>query len=227
MINLQKKYKSVDETKGAFSVSLESYIDSSPVNELESTPTAQFNLIPLVTRKLSCLTHNHLLSELIMPYLTTVSLYQNCFWKFLLIANFIVSRCTFCKLQRNFGFFCSINHRSRPLRNTFTCDWCISIQFVCFCVSRFVACDHPVLGHNRLVFFEDFFDPSYSCLLPSIKSPLIITISFIVSFAFVGQAGRMRCIVICINSVPTQMIDGTKNTIWSLQMCSAIQQIWL
>ena len=58
---------------------------------------------------------------------------------------FVVSRCAFCKLQRNFGFFCSVNHLSGPLRkHMFTCDWCISIHFVCFCVSRFVACDRPV-----------------------------------------------------------------------------------
>ena len=83
-----------------------------------------------------------------------------------IIAKFIVSCCAFCKLQRNFGFSCSVNHLSGPLRKQmFTCDWCISIHFVCFCVSRFVACDRPVSGNNRLVFFEDFSDLSYSCLL--------------------------------------------------------------
>ena len=46
----------------------------------------------------------------------------------------------------------------------FTSDWCISIHFVCFCVSRLVACDRPS-GNNPLVFFEDFSDLSYSCLL--------------------------------------------------------------
>ena len=78
-----------------------------------------------------------------------------------LIAKFVVSRCAFCKLQRNFGFFCSVNQSSGPLRkHIFTCDWCISIHFVCFCVLRFVACDRPVSGNNRLVFFEDFSDHS-------------------------------------------------------------------
>ena len=35
----------------------------------------------------------------------------------------VVSRCTFCKLWRNFGFFCSVNHLSgSPLRkHMFTC----------------------------------------------------------------------------------------------------------
>ena len=34
-----------------------------------------------------------------------------------------------------------------------------------FCVSRFVACDSPGSGNNRLVCFEDFSDLSYSCHL--------------------------------------------------------------
>ena len=59
-------------------------------------------------------------------------------------------------------------------------------------------------GTNRLVFFEDFSDHSYSCLLPSTKSPLIIAISFaileqsgvILSFVFAGQDRRVLCIVI-------------------------------
>ena len=45
------------------------------------------------------------------------------------------------------------------------CDWWISIRFVRFCVSRFVACDRPVSGNNRLACFEDFPDLSYSCHL--------------------------------------------------------------
>ena len=44
----------------------------------------------------------------------------------------------------------------------FTRDWCISIHFVCFCVSRLVACDRPVSDKNQLVFFEVFSDLSYS-----------------------------------------------------------------
>ena len=72
--------------------------------------------------------------------------------------------------------------------------------------SKFVACDRPVSGNNRLVFFEDISDHSYSCLLSSTKSPLIIAISFAIleqsrvslSFVFAGQARR----VLCINSAP-------------------------
>ena len=144
-----------------------------------------------------------------------------------LIAKFVVSRCAFCKLQRNFGFFCSVNQSSGPLRkHIFTCDWCISIHFVCFCVSRFVGCDRPVSGNNRLVFFEHFPDHSYSCLdlLPSTRSPLFFASSFaileqsrvILSFVFAGQARQVLCIVMSINSAPTQMIDGTEKPIRSL-----------
>ena len=79
--------------------------------------------------------------------------------------------------------------------------------------------------------FLFFFYHSYSCLLPSTKSPLIIAISFaileqsgvILSFVFAGQARRVLCIVICINSAPTQMIDGTEKPIRSLQTRSPIQ----
>ena len=37
-------------------------------------------------------------------------------------------------------------------------------------------------------------------------------------FSFAGQAGRVRCIVICINPASTQMIDGTETS-------SAIQRM--
>ena len=49
----------------------------------------------------------------------------------------------------------------------------------------------------------------------------------IISFVFAGQAGRVRYIVININSAPTQMIDGSEKPNRSLQTCSAIQRIWL
>ena len=66
-----------------------------------------------------------------------------------IIAKFVVSRSAFCKLRRNFGSFCSVNHLSGPLRKQmFTCYWCISIHFVCFCFLRFAACDRPVSGND-------------------------------------------------------------------------------
>ena len=153
-------------------------------------------------------------------------------------ATFVVLHCAFCKVRRNFRFFCSVNHLSRPLRkHMFTCDWCISIHFVWFCVSRLLACDCPVSDKNRLVFFKVFSDLSYSCKnkamsasCPQKKKPLIITLfsnleqSWVI-LSFV--AGWVRCIVICINPAPTQMIDGTEKPIQSLQTHSAIQRIWL
>ena len=34
----------------------------------------------------------------------------------LFITKFVVSHCAFCKLRRNFGFFCSVSYLSGPLR---------------------------------------------------------------------------------------------------------------
>ena len=77
-----------------------------------------------------------------------------------IIAKFIVSHFEFCKLRRNLGFFCSVNRLSGPLRkHMFTCNWCISIHFVCFCVSRFAACDCPVshcFGRWLTSFYQSF-----------------------------------------------------------------------
>ena len=135
--------------------------------------------------------------------------------------------------SKDFWFF-SINQLGGPLRNMFTCDWCIFIHFLCFYVSRFVS----------ISFLWRFSDRSYSCLsqeksnvclLPSTRMPLIIAISFaipeqskvILSFVFAGQAERARCIVICINPTHTQMIDVTEKPIRSLQTRRAIQRIRL
>ena len=49
----------------------------------------------------------------------------------------------------------------------------------------------------------------------------------ILDIVFADQAGRVRCIVICINSTPNQMIDGTEKPIRSFQTRCAIQRIWL
>ena len=93
----------------------------------------------------------------------------------------------------------------------------------------------PVSGNNRLVFFEDFSDHSYSCLLPSTKSPLIIAIPFaileqsrvILSFVFAGQASEVLCIVISINSAPTQMIERNSKTHSKFANAQAIKRMWL
>ena len=126
----------------------------------------------------------------------------------LIIAKFIVLCCAFCKLRRNFGFFCSINHHSGPLRkHMFTCDWCISIHFVCFCFSSsllVIALFQAIIDQFSSKIFLMFLiltrllqEQSNVCLLPSTKSPLIIAISFailepprfILSFVLAGQVG--------------------------------------
>ena len=56
------------------------------------------------------------------PYTEDEQVSINCVM-FLFTAKFVLSRCAFCKLRRNFGFFCSVNHLSGPLRkHMFTCD---------------------------------------------------------------------------------------------------------
>ena len=69
---------------------------------------------------------------------------------------------------------------------------------------------------NRLVWFEDFSDISYEYVYPTIKQcllPIPIATSFaileqptvILSFVFASEAGRARCVVICINLTPAQL----------------------
>ena len=76
----------------------------------------------------------------------------------------VVSRCAFCKIRRNLGFFYSVNPLSGPLRkHMFTCtsskgprSWFVIGGFRSIClfrVSRALLCDRPVSGNNRLVKF--------------------------------------------------------------------------
>ena len=76
----------------------------------------------------------------------------------------VVSRCAFCKIRRNLGFFYSVNPLSGPLRkHMFTCTsskgprsrFVIGgFRSIClFRVSRALLCDRPVSGNNRLVKF--------------------------------------------------------------------------
>ena len=155
-----------------------------------------------------------------------------------LIAKIVVSSCAFSKLQRNFRFFCTVNHLSGPLRkHVFTCHWCISIHCVCFCVSRFVACDRPASGNNQRRFFWSFLFLSLArieqCLSPALaKSPIIITISFaileqsrvILSIVFAGQAERVCCIVICINSAPNLQIKWLTEQKNPFKVCKSAAQ---
>ena len=49
--------------------------------------------------------------------LTGTSLHKALFYRVsILYSDFVVSRCAFCKIRKNFGFFCSVNHLSGPLR---------------------------------------------------------------------------------------------------------------
>ena len=69
----------------------------------------------------------------------------------LITALFTNMRTLKFKSQLMIAPFTAVNHLNGPLRkqnfNRFKrswfliCDWWISIRFVCFCVSRFVACD--------------------------------------------------------------------------------------
>ena len=86
------------------------------------------------------------------------------------IAKFIVSRCAFCKLQRNFGFFCSVNNwLSGPLRKHGHGLWFViggfrSVLFVsCFKVCCFVIILFRAIIDWFKVCFADFSDLSYSC----------------------------------------------------------------
>ena len=166
-----------------------------------------------------------------------------------IIAKFVVSHFEFYKLLRNLGFFCSVNHLSGPLRkHMFTCDWCISIHFVCFCVSRFAACDRPVshcFGRWLTSFYRSFlwsflFLPlannktmSASCPQQKFHSwsrfPTLF-LGSLGSFSFLFLRAKLsECVALwfALTPPPTQMIDRTEKPIRSLQTRSAIQQIWL
>ena len=134
----------------------------------------------------------------------------------------------FCKLRRNFGFFCSVNHISRPLREHMFTSWkghglgfvISGCRSVClFRVSRFnlLLCNRPVSGNNRLVkiasqiflLFLIFVTSKNKATSPSFlrqKSTDHLN-SLEVIFS---QAGITRCIVIFINPAFTKMIDGTE-----------------
>ena len=56
-------------------------------------------------------------------------------------ALFINMRILKFKIQLMIAFFAAINHLKGPFRKFVICNWWISLRFVCFCVSRFVAAD--------------------------------------------------------------------------------------
>ena len=61
----------------------------------------------------------------------------------LIIELFKNTRIVTFKSQLTFAFFAAVKHLSGPPRKQrfVICDWWILIRFVCFSVSRFVACD--------------------------------------------------------------------------------------
>ena len=77
----------------------------------------------------------------------------------------VVSRCAFCKIRRNLGFFYSVNPLGLDLlgntcllaraQKVLVCDsWLVAFDPFClFRVSRALLCDRPVSGNNRLVKF--------------------------------------------------------------------------
>ena len=71
--------------------------------------------------------------------------------------NSLYRTARFANFERILGFSVPSIILADLLGNTFTCDWCILIHSVCFCVSRSVACDRPVSGNNQIVFFGRFF----------------------------------------------------------------------
>ena len=75
---------------------------------------------------------------------------------------------TLCVLQtsKEFGFFCSVNHLSGPLRFVIR-DWWISIRFLCFVFQGSLLSDRPVSGNNRLVTFVSHIFQNFLILVTS------------------------------------------------------------
>ena len=152
-------------------------------------------------------------------------------WHF--IVKFVVSHSALCKLRRIFGFFCSANHLSGPLRkHMFTCLsskghgllFVIggSVLFVsCFKVRCFVIILFWAII-NQLSLLRRFFWSFFFLSLARIKqrqspsfdikiySPLRFPSLFLNSVeSFSAKLGE-HVIVICINPAFTKMIDRTE-----------------
>ena len=86
-----------------------------------------------------------------MPYLLIYITKDNLLRKALMLTSLFTNmRILKFRSQQTIAFFAAVNHLNRPLRKqNFTsrvqkvmvCDLWISIRFVCFSVSRFLACD--------------------------------------------------------------------------------------
>ena len=141
-----------------------------------------------------------------------------------LIAKFVVSRCAFCKLRRILGF-------SIPsiIWANLLADTCLLV-IGAFRSTLFLFLWWPCFGQWSTSFLRRFSELSHSCLLhwknkamsvscPRQKFHSSSRFSFafleqskvILSFVFAGQAERVRCIVICINSTPLKRVTEQKN----------------
>ena len=79
--------------------------------------------------------------------LTGTSLHRALFYRVsILYSDFVVSRCAFCKIRKNFGFSCSVNHLSGPLR-----------KHMGTCTSSKGTGLGFVIGEFRAVLFVSFF----------------------------------------------------------------------
>ena len=102
----------------------------------------------------------------------------------------------------------------------------IAFWFYWYAPFHIFHCEMTTWGNHRLVCFDDFFWSFLflslarikQCLPPSTELSLTIVISFTIleqsrvihSFVFAGQAGRVRCIVICITcNQPHIFVDST------------------
>ena len=102
----------------------------------------------------------------------------------------------------------------------------IAFWFYWYAPFHIFRCEMMTWGNHRLVCFEDFFWSFLflslarikQCLPPSTEVSLTMVISFTIleqsrvihCFVFAGQAGRLRCIVICITcNQPHIFVDST------------------
>ena len=66
LVNLKRKYGTVDAAQAAFGLTVEKYIDGSPCQSSTSPNTDSLNLSPSLARKLSCLTPTQLMEGLLL-----------------------------------------------------------------------------------------------------------------------------------------------------------------
>ena len=95
-----------------------------------------------------------------MPYLLIYITKDNLLRKALMLTSLFTNmRILKFRSQQTIAFFAAVNHLNRPLRKqNFTsrvqkvmvCDLWISIRFVCFSVSRFLACDRNYDWRQRV-----------------------------------------------------------------------------